>query len=372
MDAGGAATNTITSVDRLRERGFSTALAYGVTTDTAAPPMARLRELGVDTFYLPRMLREVAPFRDLATLWQLIGIIRRRGFDLVHTHCSKAGALGRLAAMMCGVPVVHTPHGHIFYGYFGHVPTGFFVSVERWLAKRTKVLVSLTDLETHESVERGIGRRRQYVTVPSGVPLRSFRDLAAQDGCALRESLGIGEDAIVAVSMGRLVPIKGFDVLLAAMERAGERCPSLHLIVVGDGEQRAQLESAAASGTMGARVHFLGHRDDVRPALAAADFFALASRNEGMGRAIIEAMAAGVPVLATWTGGIPTLIEDGESGLLVEPGNAEALAEGMARFAGSPELRGALGSAGADAVFPAYDEDTMIDGLAGIYTGILS
>ena len=372
MDAGGAATNTITSVDRLREHGFGTALAYGVTADTTAAPVARMQALGIEKYFLPRMVRDVAPLRDLSTLRELVRTIRENRYDLVHTHCSKAGAVGRLAAMICRVPAVHTPHGHIFYGYFGHVPTSFFVIVERWLARHTRKLISLTDAETRESLERGIGRREQYVTIPSGVALATFRDIDPAAGSSFRQSLGIPADAVVAASIGRLVRIKGFDVLLESFEQAGEQYPDLHLVIAGDGEERDRLADDAARRGLSERVHFAGHLDDVRPVLSAADLFVLASRNEGMGRAIIEAMAASVPVLATRPGGLPTLIEHARTGLLVEPEDAGRLGDALVQLVESVDLRHALGSAGADSVDPAYDEQTMIDGLAAIYCEVLS
>ncbi len=372
MDAGGAATNTITCVDRLREHGFETALAYGVTTDLAAASVVRMQALNVEKHFLPRMVRNVAPLRDLLTPRELVHIIRQKRYDLVHTHCSKAGAVGRLAAMICGVPAVHTPHGHIFYGYFGHLPTHLFVMVERWLARRTTALISLTDAETRESLERGIGRRGQYATVPSGVPLATFRDIDPASGAAFRQAHGISANAIVAASIGRLVPVKGYDVLLDGFGRASEPCPDLHLVIAGDGEERGTLVRDAAHRGLSERVHFAGHLDDVRPVLSAADLFVLASRNEGMGRAIIEAMAAGLPVLATRTGGIPTLIEDTRTGILVSPEDAQGLGDELIRLVESPDLRRSMGAAGADGVYPAYDEQTMLDGLAKIYTETLA
>ena len=371
LDAGGAAANTLASVDLLRQHGFDTALAYGVTSDPDDRVAPHLERMGVRSFFMPHLVREVSPWQDLRTLRQTIRLIRQERCDLVHTHCSKAGVTGRLAARRCGVPAIHTPHGHIFYGYFGRWPTAAFVAIERRLARRTARIVSLTNRETGESLERGIGWRDQYVTVPSGVPLARFRGIPAEAGRQFRGELEIPDDAFLFVSVGRLVPVKGFDILLRAFASATLGDRPAHLAIVGGGEEHARLEALARELKLHGRVRFAGHRPDVTPALSAASAFVMASRNEGMGRAFIEAMASGLPVIGTRVGGVPEFLKDRETGLLVEKEDPVSLAQALRTLAGDAALRTALGARAAAAVFPEYDERTMIERLAALYRDVL-
>ena len=213
LDFGGSAMNTITTIDRLRNYNFQTALAFGPTKDPDNSVRELLTSRKIPFFYLPDLIRNPSPWRDLSALNGISKLLKKKRFDLVHTHTSKAGTLGRLAAHWRGIPAVHTPHGHVFYGYFGPAVTAFYVFVERRMARLTARIISLTDNETRESLERGIGRPEQYATIPSGVPLSVFRDIPGNTGMIFRNSLQIPSDAFVFLSVGRLVPIKGFDIL---------------------------------------------------------------------------------------------------------------------------------------------------------------
>jgi len=371
LDAGGSATNTLVSVDRLRERGFQTALAYGVTRDPDGGIGRRLKGLGIPCFYLRNLVRNPSPWRDFFSLLEIRKLLKTHSFDLIHTHSSKAGILGRRVAHEQGVPAVHTPHGHIFYGYFGGLLTRLFIRAERRAAPWATRIISLTDAETRESLARGIGRPGQYVTIPSGIPLARFRNLPAAAGMEFRRVNGIAPEAVLFVSIGRLEPVKGFDLLLHALAAIRFHGRPACLAIVGEGPERATLEQMAVDLRISANVRFDGFLEDVTPALAAADIFVLASRNEGMGRVFIEAMAAGRPVIGPRVGGVPQVIREGETGWLVEPENPEALAKAMARAAGNLEQCREMGARAAASVYPEFDEDTMIERLAAVYQAVL-
>ncbi|MCG2658636.1 MAG: glycosyltransferase family 4 protein [Kiritimatiellae bacterium] len=372
LDCGGSATDTIVTADLLRNHDFQTAIAFGPTSDPDNSVRELLASRKIPFFYLPDLIRNPSPLRDLSALNGILKLLKKERFDLVHTHTSKAGTLGRLAAHWRGIPVVHTPHGHIFYGYFGSAVTAFYVFVERRMARYTARIISLTDNETRESLERGIGRPEQYATIPSGVPLSLFRDIPRNMGMILRNSLQIPSDAFVFLSVGRLVPIKGFDILLKAFARADFKGKHVFLIIVGDGEERHALESLAGQLGITARVRWAGELRDIRGALSAADAFVLASRNEGMGSVYIEAMAAGLPVIGTAVGGVPSVIQDRRTGLLVAGENPGMLARALTEMALNDELRGAMGKNAANSVFPRYDEDTTVARIAALYREVLS
>ncbi len=371
LDAGGAAMNTILSAELLRAQGFDATIFHGRTHDPDGRIAADLARRGLTAVGEPALVREVSPLRDLRAVLSLRRYLRAQPHDLVHTHQSKGGAVGRVAARLAGLPVVHTAHGHIFYGYFSPVRTWVFVKLEQWLARISGTLISLTDAETADGLARGIGRPEQYRTVPSGVPLAQFRNLSRADGLAFRQAWGIPGEALVYVSVGRLTAVKGFDLLLRAFAGLEQAAVPPWLVLVGEGEERAALEALAGALGVAGRTRFIGQLADVRPALAAADVFVLASRNEGMGRALVEAMAAGLAVIGTRVGGVPEVVRAGETGLLAEPESVPALRAAMQACAASPARRLALGVAAASSVYPAYDVGTMIERLAAIYRAAL-
>ena len=371
LDAGGSATNTIVSVAGLRKEGFETALAYGTTRDPDGAIRRRLESLGLPLFFVPGLVRNPSPLNDFKAWLDLKRLLRDNRFDLVHTHTSKAGVIGRLAARAYGVPAVHTAHGHVFYGYFGRLLTRVFVGIERRMAPLAERLISLTDEETQEALERNIGRPGQYVTIPSGVPIAQFRDIDRSDP-TFRKRLGIPPEATVFLSVGRLTWVKGYDMLLEAFSKAGFGSERPWLVLVGDGEERGKLEEQAKRLKIIDRVCFTGELADIREALAASTVFVLSSRNEGMGRVLVEAMAAGLPVIGTAVGGIPTLVKDGETGLLVPGGDAGALAKAMERLRAGPELRARLAERASRFIYPAYDESCMIASIAAVYRDVLA
>ncbi|MFH0880750.1 MAG: glycosyltransferase [Lentisphaerota bacterium] len=369
LDPGGSATNTLVSAEGLRKKGFETALAYGPTADPGGSVERYIREHSLESFFIPDLVWNIAPFRDIKAGRALSSLLAEGSFDLVHTHTSKAGVLGRLAAHRRGLPVVHTPHGHIFYGYFGAALTRFFVLIEQGLAPWTDRIVSLTDDETREALARNIGKPEQYVTIPSGVPIERFRAVQRGEG-TFRKDQRIEPDDFLFISVGRLTHIKGFDILLQAFARARfER--RVKLVLVGEGEERANLEQQVRDLNLSGPVRLAGELKDVTPALAAADAFALASRNEGMGRVFIEAMAAGLPVIGPRTGGVPTIIRHDQNGLLAECGDPESLARTLERLAADPALCRRLGDQAVSSVYPEFDEDTMLERLAGVYVEVL-
>ncbi len=348
LGLGGSSENTVAQVLALRRAGYDCRLAVGVgESDPGTVEDARRR--GCPLVLLPGLGREVSASRDVATLVALIRLLRRERPMIVHTHTSKAGFIGRLAARLAAVPiVVHQPHGHIFYGYYGAVRSALFVRVERLAARWTRRIVTLTERGTEEHLAQGIGRREQFVAIPSGVPAAALRARApARD--AARARLRIAPDDFVIVGVGRLVYVKGFDLLLAALPRVLRELPATRLVLVGDGPDRASLEAQAVrlgvaghvvlagvvAGAAGGLLHYL----------AAADVCAAPSRNEGMGRALVEAMALGLPVVGTAVGGVPDVVGPDEAGRLVPAEDSHALADALIELGQDSGLREKLGEA---------------------------
>ena len=367
LDRGGSAANTLLTVARLPPP-FRQSLVYGRTRE-----MPRLAlELGarVEMVEIPQLVRDPSPLDDLVALFKIYRFIRRGKFHLVHTHTSKAGILGRLAARLAGVPrIVHTPHGHCFTGYAGRTLTRLFIVLERWAATFTDRLIGLTDQEVRDHLDRRIGRPGQWLSIPSGIEAEWFETTPAEARAA-RAALGLPPDVLLVGSVGRFEPVKGHVHLLEAFSALAPRFPDLYLALVGDGELLPELRSRASRGGLAARVLFLGWRDDVAALLRALDLFVFPSLNEGMGRALVEAMAAGLPIVASRAGGIPDVLEQGEAGMLVEAGSAEALAHGIETLLLDPTLRVRLGKTARDRA-RSYSAEGMLQEIEAVYRQLL-
>jgi glycosyltransferase involved in cell wall biosynthesis len=368
LTVGGSSENTVSTIEALERVGYASTLVLG--PESEPPSIEDARRRGCRVVEIEGLVREISPARDVAAVLSLWRLFRRLRPAIVHTHTSKAGFVGRLAAWLAGVPaVIHQPHGHIFYGYWSRPRTALFVALERIAAHWTDTIVTLTPLEVHEHVERGIGRRPQYAVVPSGVPTAALRSAAPSRGEA-RARLGLPSGAYVVAGVGRFVPIKGFDLLVAALLDVVARVPRAHVLLIGDGGERGALEAQARALGVADRLHITGTVTDVIGLLAAADVLAAPSRNEGMGRVLVEAMALGLPVVGARVGGIPDVIVDGECGLLVPPDDPAALAGALVELGRDAARRAKLGAAARPRA-EAFSTTVSTAAMRGIYDGLL-
>ena len=368
LTLGGSAESTITSVETLVRAGYDVALAVGLA-DSDRTSVDDARRRGCRLIEVPGLDREASPVRDLTALASLTRLMRDWRPAIVHTHTSKAGFIGRLAARIARAPVaIHQPHGHVFYAYWGPVRTGLYLRLERLAARWTDRIVTLTDRGTAEHLARGVGRAAQYVTIPSGVPIRRLR-AGAPSRVDARSDLGIAPAAFVVVAVGRLVPVKGFDVLIDALPALVAAAPDARVILVGDGPERGPLEQRATALGVADRVWFAGTQRDVARYVAAADVLAAPSRNEGMGRVLVEAMALGVPVVASAVGGIPDVVADGEHGRLVPADDAGSLAEALIALGCDPILTAKLGSAAVEGA-ARFSTEVAEARLLGLYAAL--
>lgn len=276
------------------------------------------------------------PDEPVAVAWPRVNaLIRRLAPDVVHTHLAAAGVLGRVAARRANVPcVVTTLHNLSDWEEKRSGPL-------RWLDRRTLGLADSV-VSVSEAVRRAVvaalpALADRAVTVHNGVPVHQFAG-ARGDRAASRTELGLDAADFVVGSVARLDPRKGLDVLIEAVARAAERVPRLRVVVAGDGPERARLETLVESLGLVPRVHLLPHRIGVRSLLGALDLFVAPSRTEGLGVAIIEALAAGLPVLGSSVGGIPEVIEDGACGRLLPHSRPDAWAEALVAAAANPEV----------------------------------
>lgn len=372
LNIGGPAQHTILLTAGLNRTRFATTLITGVVGLAEGDFTEAARARGVNPIMIPALGRAIHPTRDLAALVTLIRLFRRLRPDIVHTHTAKAGTLGRLAARIAGVPVtVHTFHGHVLDGYFSPTVTRVFLGVERTLARLTDRLVTVSPRLRTELLAMGIGRPEQVEVIPLGLDLERFRR-PGPAAPALRASLGLGSDTPLLGIVGRLVPIKDHAALFEAVALLSAQDVSAHLVVIGDGEERRRLEALAGRLGLGARIHFLGWRNDLETILKELDVVICASKNEGTPVALIEAMAAGVPVLSTDVGGVADLIVHGETGWLVRPGDPSGLAQGVRHLLGDVGLRARLAAAGRTAALERHGVTGLIQRVEALYTALVA
>jgi glycosyltransferase involved in cell wall biosynthesis len=379
LDMGGSAQNTLLTCRELGGR-YETLLVHGFAreskmTATEAQAVAAQKlaaELrGVKLIPVSSLVRHINPLKDLVALCTLLGHVRRQRPDIVHTHTSKAGILGRLAARLAGVPrVVHTSHGHVFYGHFGRFASAFFLSLERWFGRFTAKTVALTPTERQDYIDLGVGRAEDIVTIHSGVDVEKFAS-GAVSSTAKKVSLGLDPTRRLVGFAGWLLPIKGPMHLLNAMASVWEEHPDATLVFVGMGLMAAELrEQAERLGAEG-RVKFLGWRDDLHEIMPLFDVFVLPSLNEGMGRVLVEAMAAGRPIVASGVGGISDLVRHGETGLLVAPRDEVNLAGSISLLLSDPDRAKRMGAMGR-LKCREFDLCAMVSKLDDLYRGLLA
>jgi glycosyltransferase involved in cell wall biosynthesis len=284
------------------------------------------------------MRRELAPLRDLRALVRLVRLCRRERFDLVHTHCAKAGFLGRLAARLSGSRVLHTPHVFPFDRGGSRAAEALYLALERLAARWTDRMVLLSRYQVNQVLRRHILPLERVSVVPNGVDAARFRP---GDRTAARRALGLPADGPVALMLGRFCHQKGQDVLLAALRRLGAAAPLT--VLVGSGPQAESVRQGlrGLSGTCAVRVE--GETD--RPELwyAACDLVVMPSRYEGMPYVLLEAKSAGRPVAVSLVSGMEEFVRQGVDGFLLPPGDAEALAAVLGGLARAPQGCRAMG-----------------------------
>ena len=350
----------------LRPLGYDTRLVIGREAEREGNLLALAAERGVDCETMAGLGREIAPLQDLRALLGLVRLIRAWRPAIVHTHTAKAGLLGRLAARAAGVPtVVHTFHGHVLRGYFSPPKQAFFRGVEAFLAKAADALVAVSDAVKRDLVELKVAPERKIRVIPLGLELKTLAGELPRG--ALRREAGIPDAAPLVGIVGRLVPIKDVPGFLEAARRVRERRKDARFAIVGDGEERPALEALCRSLGLADAAHFFGWRRDLAHVYGDLDVVVNASRNEGTPVALIEALAAARPVVATAVGGTPDLIGKNERGVLVPPGEPEALAAAVVDVLSGSEAARRRALAGREHVLAQHSSERLFRDMHALY-----
>ncbi|MBE3133699.1 MAG: glycosyltransferase [Acidobacteria bacterium] len=351
MNVGGPAAHVVMIDRELRAEGFETLLVHGRVGPGETSVNGDLTSIRQRTVFIGALGPRIRVAQDLLAFGQLLRLVWRFRPAVVHTHTSKAGTLGRLAVAACNrfrprherSLVVHTFHGNIMSGYYGRFGSAAVRTIERCLGAATDRVIAISPGQQRELAERfRVVPRAKIAQIALGVDLEPLADpVPARD--AGRVCLGFGPEDIVLLFAGRLVPVKNLPVLLDAFSRVVARLPHARLILAGDGVCRSALEAQARALGVARLVRFTGRSDDMSALYRVADIGVLASRNEGTPLFLIEAMAAGLPVVATAVGGVADVVRNEITGLLVPPDRPEDLAEAMVRLGMSETTRRRLG-----------------------------
>jgi glycosyltransferase involved in cell wall biosynthesis len=332
-------------------------------------------ELGLDVRHVRELHRDISPFKDAIAALRLARLIRRERPAILHTHTAKAGAVGRVAALLAGRArppiVVHTFHGHVLRGYFDPIRTAGFRLLERLLARGSTALVAVSPQVRDDLVALGVAPAERFAVVRLGIELADRVDLDGDVRGETRRVLGIAADRFVVGWIGRMTGVKRTEDVLVAFRRLLDLGVDATLCMVGDGPDRPAVERRAHELGVMRNTLFLGYQEEVARFYAAIDAVVLPSINEGTPVTAIEALAAGRPVVATRVGGVPDVVRDGEGGFLVPAGATRELAERLAELARDPDLRERMGRAGREHVLARYAVERLVDDVDLLYRSLL-
>ncbi len=365
---GGAQDNTLLTVEKRRRDRYCVHVAGNPSGEWAE----RARQVADGFHPLANLFNPISPRRDSAALYDIVQLLRRERFDVVHTHSSKAGVLGRLAARIAGVPaIVHTMHG----------PTGLhdlmppwkrrvFEFAERVAGRCTDHMIAVSETTRRQIVALGLVDAERTRTIYSGIDVERLDGV--WDPQRVRAELSLAPGAKVVVFVGRLDAAKAPHILVSAFAEVARSHPEAVLVLVGAGDLEPRLRAQIAELRIDAKVRLLGTRHDVPAILRVADVFALSSLWEGVGRALTEAMLVGVPVVAPEIFGIPEVVHHGETGLLYPRGRADALARAILDLLDRPAEARRLADNGRRLTRRMFDGETMVRAIEALYEELLA
>jgi glycosyltransferase involved in cell wall biosynthesis len=343
-----------------------------------------LNKLDLKPVIIKEMYRELNPFRDYKAYFRIRQIIKDFKPDIVHTHAAKAGAVGRLAAAHAGVPViVHTFHGHVFHSYFSPLKTRVFLEIERYLARKTTAIVTLSNIQRTELSEQfKIAPVEQFSVIPLGFDLSRFTTDKEAKRKAFRAQYGVTDDQIVISIVGRLVPVKNHEMFLQGIKTVVEQSgKKVRAFIIGDGEDRAKIEQMAISLGLGFNnqditqdnpLTFTSWIKDIDVSNAGSDIIALTSFNEGTPVSLIEAQASGKPIVSTRVGGIADIVKEGESALLCESSDHVAFGQQLLRLVADDTLRADMSNRGTEYVMEHFSHLRLARDMGDLYHRLLS
>ncbi len=379
----GGPTYNVAYLSRYMSMEFETLLAGGVREESENSSEFIVEDLGLRPHVIQKMKRSINPLNDLAAYKEIHKLIKEFKPHIVHTHASKAGALGRLAAIREKVPViVHTFHGHVFHSYFNPVKTGIYKNIERYLARRSDCIIAISDRQKYElSVEHRICPADKIKVIPLGFDLTRFMTDKEIKRKQFRNELKIEDDTLVISIIGRMVPVKNHQLFIKAIRHVAEHTSKkIRAVIVGDGTERAPMEalcnqlglkySTVEQGYNDCLVTFTSWITKADVVCAASDIICLTSFNEGTPVSLIEAQAANVPVVSTKAGGVENIVSS-ETALLTDVEDEKGFCENVLKLVNDDTLRESMSQKGWELVGKKFHYTRLVNDMEVLYRELL-
>jgi glycosyltransferase involved in cell wall biosynthesis len=369
---GGAQENTIFTAALLDKKRFRVEVLAGPQTGSEGSLIEEVRARDIPLHVLPDLVRQVNPYHDLLALVKMIRLMKAGGYLIVHTHSSKAGVIGRLAARLAGVPIiVHTVHGWSFHDHMSPWTKRTYIGLERFTARFTNTMIIVTKRDIDKGIKAGIGQAEQYHLIRSAIPLEEFNPELTNHH-AIRQQLGLPPDVPVLGNVGRFSPQKNPLDWVHVAAKIAHKLPVCRFLMVGDGPLRPQVEKLIQEKDLAGRVILTGLRRDIPQMLAAMNVFLLTSLWEGLPRVIPQAMAMRLPVVANRVDGIVEAIEDGVTGFLCPPGDLDCLASRCLELLQNREGCRRMGLSGREYALREFDLNKMASQIMRLYDQLIT
>ena len=366
------------------EPEFETMLVVGEKESHEKDASYFTDQLGIKPVFVPEMGRSISPLKDYGAYKKIKQLIREFKPDIVHTHAAKPGAIGRMAAAAMKVPViVHTYHGHVFHSYFSSAKTKAFIGIERYLGKKSSAIIAISEQQHKELVtDFRIAPADKFRIVPLGLDLDKFARGNDEKRKSFRSSYGIADDTIVITITGRMVPVKNHELFLQGiLYLLQHSAKKIRAFIVGDGETRAAMEAKAREMGIGFSTEkddlhnqplvFTSWRSDIDVINAGSDIITLTSFNEGTPVSLIEAHAAGKPVVSTRVGGIEAVVEEKVTGLLSDINDVQGYCDNLLQLVNNDIQRAQFGELAAAKVKEKYSYQRLVGDMKRLYGDLL-
>ena len=367
LPIGGAQDNTLYTVELLDKEKYDISLCCNL--DGELVERAKKVE-AVKLFDIPFLGREVSPYRDIRAFLSLYKLFKEEDFTIIHTHSSKAGLLARLAAVLNKTPIViHTIHGFAFNDFMNGLKKNFFIYLEKLLAKWTDVLITVSNLNKKKIIDLNIAHENKIKNIYSGIDLSLFTNKRNDE---FRKELNLENDHLLLGSVGRLSNQKDPITMIEAFGIISKPFPNAHLALVGDGELKGKILEKIDQLKLNDRIHLTGNKNNPWSVYHSMDLFIMSSIYEGLGRSITEALSCGVPVVCTDVEGVPEIVRDNITGILVPPKDANKLADGIIRTLNDMETAKKMAEEGRRFVKDNFDVNKMVNDIDSLYNTLTS
>jgi len=367
LPIGGAQDNTLYTVELLDKEKYDISLCCNLDGEL----VERAKKIeAVKLFDIPFLCREVSPYRDIRAFLSLYKLFKKEDFTIIHTHSSKAGLLARLAAVLNKTPIlIHTIHGFAFNDFMNRLKKNFFIYLEKVLAMWTDILITVSNLNKKKIIDLNITHENKIKNIYSGIDLNLFTNKRNNE---FRKELNLENNHILLGSVGRLSDQKDPITMIEAFSIISKPFPNAHLVLVGDGELKGKILEKIDQLKLNGKVHLTGNKNNPWSVYHSMDLFIMSSIYEGLGRSITEALSCGVPVVCTDVEGVPEIVRDNITGILVPPKDANKLADGIIRTLNDMETAKKMAEEGRRFVKDNFDVNKMVNDIDSLYNTLTS